>query len=217
MTAMQVKIAAMSLLSSIALSACSAVGIRSGTEEPRYTVLQAQGPLEIRQYGSRLAAETEVTGSEYAARSDGFRRVARYIFGANSTQASIAMTAPVAQAGGSSRIAMTAPVGQDQPAPGVWRIRFFMPANYTEANLPRPDDPEVKIVSVPAETYGVYRYTGSTSPAATATASREVLQRLEGSGWAPTGQPVAWFYDPPWTLPFLRRNEAAVTVARPPG
>ncbi len=213
---MQFKMIAMSLLSSIALSACSVVGIRSGTEEPRYTVLQTKGPLEIREYGSRLAAETEVTGSEYSSRSDGFRRVARYIFGANSSKSSIAMTAPVSQAGGSHKIAMTAPVGQDQTASGVWRIRFFMPAQYTEATLPHPDDPTVKIVTIPAETYGVYRYTGSTDTKATEAADRELLQRLEGSGWVQVGQPVAWFYDPPWTLPFLRRNEAAVTVAKPP-
>ncbi len=214
---MQFKIIAMSLLSSVVLSACSVVGIRSGTEEPQYTVLQTQGPLEIRAYGARLAAETEVTGSEYSARSDGFRRVARYIFGANSDKGSIAMTAPVAQAGGSHTIAMTAPVGQTQSAPGVWRIRFFMPAKYTPATLPRPDDPAVKIVTVPAETYGVYRYSGSTDPAATAIADRELLRQLQGSGWVSAGQPVAWFYDPPWTIPFLRRNEAAVLVARPPG
>ena len=214
---MQLKLVAMSLLSSIALSACSVVGIRSGTEEPRYTVQQAWGPLEIRTYGARLAAETEVSGSEYSSRSDGFRRIARFIFGANSSRGTIAMTAPVAQAGGSRTIAMTAPVGQDQPTPGVWRIRFFMPASYTEASLPRPDDPAVRIVTVPAETYGVYRYTGSIDTTATQAGERELLQRLEGKGWVPTGQPVAWFYDPPWTLPFLRRNEAAVTVARPPG
>lgn len=214
---MQFNMVAMSLLSSIVLSACSVVGIRSGTEEPRYTVLQIQGPLEIREYGSRLAAETEVTGSEDSARSDGFRRLASYIFGANSSKGGIAMTAPVAQAGGSHKIAMTVPVGQDQSAPGAWRIRFFMPAQYTDATLPRPDDPTVKIITVPAETYGVYRYTGSTDSKATEAADRELLRRLEGSGWVPAGQPVAWFYNPPWTLPFLRRNEAAVRVVRPPG
>jgi SOUL heme-binding protein len=207
---------AMSLLSSIALGACSVVGIRSGTEEPRYTVLQKQDSLEIRQYGPRLAADTEVTGSEYSARYIGFRRLAHYIFGGNSTSGSIAMTAPVSQAGGSQKIAMTAPVGQEQGAPGVWRIRFFMPAQYTEATLPRPDDPAVHIVSVPAETYGVYRYTGSIDAAATAAANRELLHKLESSGWIPIGQPVSWFYDPPWTIPFLRRNEAAVAVAKVP-
>lgn len=214
---MQLKIATMSLLSSIAISACSVVGIRSGTEEPRYTVLQKEGPLEIREYGARLAAETEVTGSEYSARSDGFRRLARYIFGANSSKGSISMTAPVSQAGGSHTIAMTVPVGQDQSTPGVWHIRFFMPAQYTKITLPSPDDPAVKVVNVPAETYGVYRYTGSTDAAATQAADRELLQRLEGSGWVPTGQPVAWFYDPPWTIPFLRRNEAAVAVLKAHG
>jgi hypothetical protein len=213
---MQFKMIVMSLLSSFVLSACSVVGIRSGTEEPQFTTLLVHGPLEIRQYGSRLAAETEITGSEYSSRRDGFRCLAGYIFGANSSKGSIAMTAPVSQAG-SRKITMTAPVGQDQSAPGVWRIRFFMPAQYTEATLPRPDDPRIKIVTVPAETYGVYRYTGSTDPMATEAADRELLRRLAGSGWVPTAKPVAWFYDPPWTLPFLRRNEAAVTVAKRPG
>ena len=214
MAEMKSKVAAMSLVSGIALSACSVFGVRSGTEEPHYVVVQAKGPLEIRQYDARLAAETEVTGSEYSARSDGFQRLARYIFGANSGRGSIAMTAPVSQEGGSHTIAMTAPVGQEQSAPGVWRIRFFMPAKYTEATLPHPNDPAVRIVTVPAETYGVYRYSGSTSPSATAGADRQLAQLVAGTGYVPSAQPVAWFYDPPWTLPFLRRNEAAVVVAK---
>ena len=179
-------------------------------------MVQAHGAFEVREYDARLAAETEVAGSEYAARSDGFQRLARYIFGANTSRSGIAMTAPVAQEGGSHTIAMTAPVGQARSAQGEWRIRFFMPAKYTEATLPRPNDPAVKIVPVPGETYGVYRYTGSTSPSATARADRELLRRLAGAGYVPACQPVAWFYDPPWTLPFLRRNEAAVVVTKAP-
>jgi hypothetical protein len=202
------------LLSSVLLAGCSVVGIRSGTEEPHYTVVETLGALQIREYGPRIAAETTVTGNELSSRSDGFRRLAGYIFGGNSGRASIAMTAPVAQST-SQTIAMTAPVVQDQTAPGEWRIRFFMPANYTLDTLPRPNDPAVHIVSVPPQTYGVYRYTGSIDAAATETARRELLRLLQGSGWSPTGEPVSWFYDPPWTLPFLRRNEAAVTVERP--
>ena len=218
---MQIKIVMMSLVSSIAVSACSVVGIRSGTEEPHYTVLQTRGPIEIRQYGPRLAAETEVRGTEYEARGTGFRRLAGFIFGANTGHATIAMTAPVAQSGGAQSggapIAMTAPVGQSQTAPGVWQIRFFMPALYTAATLPRPRDPAVKIVTVPSETYGVYRYSGSTGGRAVAAAGHTLLDRLKGTGWTPTSAPVAWFYDPPWTLPFLRRNEAAVVVTQQPG
>ena len=203
------------LLSSVLLSGCSVVGIRAGTEEPHYDVVQTLGALEIRQYGPRLAAEVSVNGSELSSRSEGFRRLAGFIFGANTGRGLIAMTAPVAQAAEGGAVAMTAPVVQDETAPGQWRIRFFMPAQYTLGTLPRPSDPAVRIVEVPAQTFGVFRYAGSIAPAATSEGRRELLRLLEGSGWSPAGAPLSWFYDPPWTLPFLRRNEAAVLVERP--
>lgn len=206
---MQPKVVAMSLLSVLAASACSVVGIRSGTEEPRYTVREAEGPLEIRDYAPRLAAETDVAGSEVGARGDGFRRLAGFIFGGNAPRTSIAMTAPVSQA-----IAMTAPVSQQAVGETTWRIRFFMPATYTQATLPRPNDATIRIVAIPGQTFAVYRYSGSTGAEATAEATQELLRRLEPMGWTTVGTPVAWFYDPPWTLPFLRRNEAAVEVTR---
>jgi hypothetical protein len=203
-----------SLFSGLALAACSVVGIRSGTEEPAYTVVQSIGPsLEIRQYGARLAADTVVPGDEIAARSEGFRRIAAYIFGANHGAAKIDMTAPVSTAP-SETIAMTAPVAQAKTPEG-WRVRFFMPAKYTMDTLPGPNDPRVKIVTVPAETYAVYRYSGTISAGEVAHAHDELLRLLAGTGYVPSGEVLNWFYDPPWTLPPLRRNEAAVVVTKP--
>ncbi len=74
------------------------VGIRHGTEEPSFTVERRLGDVEIRRYGSRIAAETTIEANEEAARNEGFRRLARYIFGGNKGSTKIAMTAPVAQA-----------------------------------------------------------------------------------------------------------------------
>ena len=97
--------------------------------------MQTIGPsLEIRQYGPRLAAETVVPGDEIAARSEGFRRIAAYIFGANHGSSKIDMTAPVSTAP-SETIAMTAPVAQAKTPEG-WHVRFFMPAKYTLETLP---------------------------------------------------------------------------------
>ncbi len=136
------------ILSSLLLGACSVVGIRSGTEEPRFEVVDRVGEVEIRRYAPRIAAETTVPGEEDAARTEGFRRLAGYIFGGNARRDRIAMTAPVAQARG-ERIAMTAPVAQAGDA-GGWRIRFFMPAGYSMDTLPVPDDARVTLVEVPA-------------------------------------------------------------------
>ena len=206
------------LASSAFLAACSTFGVRS-VEEPPHQALARVGAVEIRSYGPRLAAEVVVDGDQIAARSTGFRRLAGYIFGGNRSRADIAMTAPVAQSGSvapsaaGSDIAMTAPVDQAPDADGKWRVRFFMPAHYTLASLPEPLDRGVRIVTVPGQTVAVLRYAGVASAGAVRKANARLLQALAGSSWDVEGTPMAWFYDPPWTLPPLRRNEAAVVVS----
>ena len=205
----------LSLLSGLALGACSIVGVRAGTEEPHYEVTAHVGEVEIRSYASRLAAETSVSADEMSARSAGFRRLANFIFGGNRSQETIEMTAPVGQSvAGSETIAMTAPVEQDRDAASGSVIRFYMPAKFTRATLPEPTDPAVRIVEVPAQTVAVLRFTGSTAPDAVAEEKAKLIQALIGSEWMPQGDPFAWFYDPPWTLPFLRRNETGVVVTK---
>lgn len=198
------------LFSGLLLAGCSVVGVRSGTEEPKYQVIGAVGPVEIRQYGPRIAAETVIEADEYSARSAGFRRIAGYIFGGNQSHSKIAMTAPVAQS--SEKIAMTAPVAQSQDGSGRWVVRFFMPNGYTMASLPTPNDSSVRLVELPGETMAVLRFSGFGSVDAMDRHRASLLKALAGSKWAVSGVPVAWYYDPPWTLPFLRRNEVAVAV-----
>jgi hypothetical protein len=196
-------------LTAIALAGCSVVGIRSGTPEPVFLVVGQVGPLQIRQYAPRLAASVTVPGDEIAARSAGFRRLAGFIFGGNVSKTSIEMTAPVAQA--SEKIAMTAPVAQSGDAAG-WTITFYMPAQYTMATLPKPNDPNIVVHEVPAVTYAVYRFSGVPGREPVHAAHAVLLANLKNSGWVPSGEVLDWFYDPPWTLPFARRNEAAVPV-----
>jgi len=202
-----------SLVARVAEEAGSVVGLRFGTEEPRYTSEKVTHGLEIRNYGPRIAAETTVFGDEDKALSDGFRRLAGYIFGGNHGNAKIAMTAPVARQSG-QKIAMTAPVSKTSGADGASVVRFFMPAGWTMDTLPAPNDDEVGLVTVPEETVAVLRFTGHRGSAAVAARTTELLDALKDTAFEPTGTPVGWFYDPPWTLPFRRRNEVAVPVAR---
>lgn len=195
-------------------AACSTVGVRSGTEEPAYQIVSRVGDLEIRRYDERIAAQTVVAGDDTEARNRGFQTLAGYIFGGNATRASIAMTAPVAQAGvgRSERIAMTAPVAQARSGTDRWTVQFFMPAEYALADLPVPNDPAVQLVVVPAETFAVLRFSGVGSASAVDAHKQTLVTDLAAGPWRAVAEPVVWFYDPPWTLPPLRRNEVAVRV-----
>jgi hypothetical protein len=170
-------------------SMLSVAGIRVGTEEPRYTARPLIDGVEIRRYGPRIAAETTVAADEEAARSAGFRRLAGYIFGGNHQDRRIAMTAPVAQSLG----------GEEG-----WIIRFFMPAKWTMDSLPTPDDERVRVITLPAESVAVLRFTGDRGPDAIAARTQQLLETLRAVGFAPVGEPTTWLYDPPWTHPTLR-------------
>jgi hypothetical protein len=186
------------LAGQVAEAALSIVGIRIGTEEPPYNSEPLTDNVELRHYGPRIAAETTVAADEDAARNEGFRRLAGYIFGKNQASDTIAMTAPVGQSGDD---------GTD------WSIRFFMPSKWTMQTLPAPDDDRVRLTEVPAETFAVLSFTGDRGPDAVRTRTVELREALRAHGIEPIGDPTAWFYDRPWTLPCRRRNEIAIPIS----
>lgn len=194
----------------IAESLLYIVGVRVGTEEPHYVATTLSDRVEIRRYGPRIAAETTVTADEDRARNIGFRRLAGYIFGGNHRDETIAMTTPVSQQSRET-IAMTAPVAQSRDGEQS-TIRFYMPSKWTLETLPTPDDDEVRLVSVPGETVAVLRFSGDRSPRAVAERTAELKAALRANDIETIGPPQTWFYDPPWTLPFRRRNEIAIPV-----
>ena len=209
-----------SVVSSLLLGGCSVFGYRGATEEPDFTVVDSIGNVEVRRYDARLAADTVVQAKDApAARNAGFKILADYIFGNNQADDKIAMTAPVAQSSdqnadqASEKIAMTAPVSQDRTADG-WRIRFFLPSKLNLDTAPRPNNDKVTLTTVAPQTYAVLRFSGSRDSAAVQSQTDQLEADLQPSAWEPTAQPIAWFYDPPWTLSFLRRNEVAVEVAK---
>lgn len=205
------------LSGTILLAGCSLFGIRSGTEQPDYEVVAELGDaVEVRRYGPRLAAEVEVeAGDEGEARNAAFRVLAGYIFGGNRAQQEIAMTAPVEVAAESEgeKIAMTAPVETTSGEDGRLTMRFFLPAGLTEATAPIPEDSRVRILTVPGQTLAVRRFTGRRGAAAVDAEEIALRKVLNTTSWRPEGEPVAFFYDPPWTLLFLRRNEVALPVS----
>ncbi len=206
-------------LAGLLLTGCTAFGIRSGYEAPAYDVVERRGEtLEIRRYAPRVAVEATVeSGDAEDGRNDAFRLLFDYITGANREAAEIAMTTPVESGAAGDKpgaaIAMTVPVETAEAEPGQMRMRFFLPAAHSEAP-PQPLDPRVSTVTLPEQTLAVLRFSGSRSEARIEEKTDELLAALRDTAWRPVGEPVAQLYDPPWTLPFLRRNEVAVAVSR---
>jgi hypothetical protein len=193
----------------------SPFGFNVGTEQPKYRAIEELGSgVEVREYASRIAAETTVdTKDADAARSEGFDLLAGYIFGKNRQKQNIAMTAPVEINSRGKSIAMTSPVEVNSQS-GAMTMRFFMPASYSMESLPQPIDSRVKLVEVPKVTVAVLRYTGSAKASGVIEKTALLLDALKPSGWKAVGSASSYFYNPPWTIPFFRRNEVMVGVVK---
>lgn len=190
---------------SVSQLACSVFGIRS-EETPKYQVLVKDGDFEIRSYSPYVVAKTVVKGEFDQVQEEAFRRLAGYIFGANEKKQSLSMTAPVVQKE-SQKIAMTAPVVQS-PSEDGWEMTFMMPSQYKLEDLPKPNDPQVLFEQVPAKLFAVIRYSGSRKKGVNDMKAADLKEWLgRQPNYEITAGPNFAGYDPPWTLPWFRRNE----------
>jgi effector-binding domain-containing protein len=181
--------------------------LMSQVNEPKYQVIDAQNNIEVRQYAPIIIAQVSILGERKKAISAGFRILADYIFGNNETSKEISMMAPVEQQAG-EKISMTAPVIQQGLKENQhWNIRFIMPSEYTLETLPRPKNNQIEIMSIPSKRYVVIRFSGLARNAALEKYTKKLLNYTVKEKMHTIGKPLFAFYNPPWTLPFLRRNE----------
>ena len=213
-------------LSSVLLTSTLLIsGAAMATEEPNYTILSQTEDFELRRYESQLVAQTWVSGDQNTASRTGFKILADYIFGNNTApsgeSSKISMTAPVAMQleakqseskngdNESQKIAMTAPVNM-QENNGKWRVQFTMPSQYTMQTLPKPNNPDITIIEVPPQTYGVIKFSGLAGTEKVAAKTSELQSWMQAQKLTVTGTPELARYNPPWTLPFMRRNEVMI-------
>ena len=186
-------------------------------EEPAYDVVERHGSFEVRSYAPHVVAAVEVEGERGEALNRGFRLLANYIFGANRGRTKVAMTAPVAQAPAPEKLAMTAPVSGQRLEGGRWKVTFLMPSAYSLETLPVPDDARVHHETVPARRVAALRFSGWATDGNLESALRDFQGQLQAHGLRPRGEPTLAQYNPPWTLPFFRRNEWCVELEDRPG
>ena len=198
----------------VLLLAWSVVGYmsNSGVAEPVYSVEKQAPDYEVRFYAPHLRAEVSLEGGYRETLYGGFQRLADFIFGNNTASQKVDMTAPVISES-SQKIAMTAPVLSETSEAGSRRIiSFIMPREYSLETLPRPNNPEVTIRKIDEQRVAALRFGGY----ATEDRANRKIQRLkaalERDGVKLTGEAQVAQYNPPWTPPWMRRNEILIPV-----
>jgi effector-binding domain-containing protein len=214
------------LITSVLLLGYALLGpAMSNVEQPKYQVVSEQGNIQIREYNPSIVAEVQVQGEREEAISQGFRLLADYIFGNNKVEQDIAMTAPVKQQSGqkiamtapvtqqsSQKIEMTAPVKQQGSSDNAWKVNFTMPSKYLMNTLPQPNNEKVRLHQVSSKKYIVIKFSGMGFNKNLASHEKELQEYISKNKIQTLSEPIYAFYNPPWTLAFLRHNEIMIEI-----
>ena len=190
-------------------SACSVFG-GAAAPEPSYVVVRVEAPFEIRDYPELVIVSTAMTDDSGAA----FGKLFDYISGVNQGNRKISMTAPVLQARGGDKVEMTAPVIQGRIGDGESRqMAFLLPESFTFETAPLPIDPSVSLSTIPPRRVAAVRFNGRLSDEAAEAQRLKLIAWLSEQQIEPVGLAESAGYNPPWTLPPLRRNEVFIPIA----
>jgi hypothetical protein len=160
-------------------------------ETPDYKVLEQEGKFEVRDYPAMTVARTTMGDGD-------FMRLFRYISGGNEAEQKISMTAPV----------LVQHQGEDSG------MSFVVPREVAAAKVPAPKGSEVSVDEMPAAKFAAFTYSGRRTDSNEADALAKLRAWMEKKSLHAEGEPVFAYYDPPWTLPFMRRNEVMLRVAQ---
>ena len=187
-----------------------------GLVGPAYRVLSRGEGYEIREYDSYTVASTSMskvdepyTMDDLASGGEAFNALAAYLFGANEKKEVMEMTTPVT----------TTSTGE---------MRFYLKERDGEGdNFPMPvaenDEAfnakgEVKIEEIPPVTLAVAKFTGFVTEGEVERQKDALMSSLAIDGieidvpHASVVPHVILQYNPPYTIPILRRNEIGIPV-----
>ena len=101
---------------------------------------------------------------------------------------------------------MTIPVTLEKIS-GQWRVNFVMPSKYTLDTIPIPNNKQIMLRAIQVRQVAVLGFSGFANEVNTAKRAQELLKWMDKKNLIPTSAIELARYNPPWTLPFFRRNE----------
>jgi hypothetical protein len=182
----------------VALSGCSVFG-HSGVEISPYELLEKEDALELRHY-ERLVLVTTAMPSGMNDQRDPFYKLFDYISGKNVSK---------------KEIPMTAPVFFEQANEATEFMSFVLPESFSIKTAPLPKDPGVKLEEIVHFTVAVITFSGSFNQDNINTHKTILEEWIARKRFKKRGVVKAAGYNPPFTIPALRRNEVLITIITP--
>lgn len=172
------------------------------TQRQEFQVLEKYNDFEIREYLPCVIAEVRVSADYSSASSNAFSHLIRYISKGNRAQESISMTAPVIAA-----------QRADRASDNDWFVSFVMPSGSRFGHLPQPNDPQVILRELNAETCVANSFRGR----ATAELSKKKINELRvAAGKAKlnlSDETRICRFDPPFKPGLLQYNEIVIPIS----
>tara|TARA_R110002073_G_scaffold188642_1_gene347561 strand:- start:1802 stop:2473 length:672 start_codon:yes stop_codon:yes gene_type:complete len=199
----------------VMLSGCSVLG-KSGVEIAPYRVIKSdnQQKTELRHYERFVLVSTPMYGGMDEGKKGAFYKLFDYISGKNTERSKIAMTAPVFLDNTGVEIPITASVFIEDIAEQS-TMSFVLPASFTLDTAPLPQDPDVKIHEMSDYTAAVITFSGVLEGDSIDKHRTHLETWIESKGYKITGPYKAAGYNPPFTIPALRRNEVLIPINMP--
>ncbi len=171
----------------------------SNVEIAPYSVLEKDNNLELRHYDQLILVSTPMNEG-MDGQNEPFSKLFRYISGNNDEV---------------QKIPMTAPVFMDQENQKTETMSFVLPKSYNMNDAPRPQDPTVELEELKDYTVASIIFSGFLNQDNINKHKRILEQWIEEKGYTRTGPVKAAGYNPPFTIPALRRNEVLIPVKKP--
>jgi hypothetical protein len=166
------------------------------TEKQKFRVILKEDRFEIRFYPSATMATIYSNATNYKGlASNGFRKLARYIFGGNEQKQSISMTAPV-------RMNMTEKGSS---------MSFVMPEKYNNNELPTPNDKSIDIQQSKPVYVASISFSGYATDVKIKSNKEQLEQMLKDKHIKMVGEYSFLGYNAPYDF-FGRTNEIIIPI-----
>ena len=172
------------------------------TKRQEFRVLQTFSDFEVREYQPCVLAEVKVSAHYSAASSSAFSSLFRYISKGNRSSEAIAMTAPVIAA-----------QRNEGAGPDDWFVSFVMPSGSSLGRLPHPNDSQVVLRELDAETCIAASFRGRATEELASKKILELRSAAARENISLSSENRICRFDPPFKPGFMQYNEIVIPIA----